>query len=114
MTTTEREKERKDWYRSHGLCAAGCGQPLAVNSKWYCADCLQKQADCHHLKYLSLTEDEKKARNEKIKQWRMNKKAAGICAECPKPARPGRVLCVECAIRDSNRRKRRRRLDAEN
>jgi uncharacterized ferredoxin-like protein len=61
-----------------------------------------------------MTTEEKAEMYEKMyvkqKAKREQRKAAGLCMLCGnKEARPNRVTCVECAIRESNRAKERYR-----
>lgn len=104
MSTTE--KEHRDWLRSHGLCA-GCKEPIAVNSKWYCSDCLERQAQWHRNWYASLTPEAKAEVMQQRYDYIKKKKAAGICTDCSRPARPGRVTCALCADKRSRRQKER-------
>ena len=89
---------------------ASCGQELAVNSKWYCADCLQNQSDWHYNWYHSLSPEEKETfllkKGNNQRSLRERRKAEGICTTCGKrKARTGKVSCALCADK-SNRRKR--------
>ena len=89
---------------------ANCPNELAVNSTWYCADCLQKQADCHYNWYHSLSPEKKEAFLVKNRQGqkalRERRKAEGICVKCGRrKAREGYFTCALCA--DSERRRSR-------
>ena len=111
MSTTE--KEHRSWLRSHGLCA-GCKEPIAVNSTWYCSDCLERQASWHRNWYANLTPEAKAEVMQKRYDYIARKKAAGICIGCKRPAREGKVFCALCADKKNKReRERRRRLKYE-
>ena len=111
MSTTE--KEHRNWLRSHGLCA-GCKEPIAVNSTWYCSDCLERQVSWHRNWYANLTPEAKAEVMQKRYDYIARKKAAGICIGCKRPAREGKVFCALCADKKNKReRERRRRLKYE-
>ena len=91
-----------------GRCA-NCGQERAVNSKWYCADCLQKMSDLHHARYQNMTPEKKAAYIKKVnaqaKARKEQRRKAGLCVKCCKPSREGKDLCAYCADKESKRNK---------
>ena len=102
-------KELRDWYVQHGICAS-CGQEKAAPNRKECFACLEKRAERNMKYYHSMSEEQKQARNEKLRKQYAERKAAGKCTRCgKKPAASGRAVCVMCAKRDANRQMKKRR-----
>lgn len=84
-----------------------CGEkPLAVTSKWLCDDCLIKGAEYHMEKYYSRTEEEKELSRETWRQNYKKRRESGKCSRCRNMARPGKALCLQCAIHNQQKYER--------
>lgn len=96
-------KELKDWYAQHGICVS-CGQEKAAPNRKECFACLEKRAERNMKYYHSMSEEQKRARNEELRKQYAERKAAGKCTRCEKKtAASGRAMCVMCAKQDANR-----------
>ena len=92
MAGTERQKqyrkqlwaERKEW----GLCVE-CGKRPPFNGRVRCEDCLCRDLLAHH----STTDSPK--RKETLKALRAERRAAGLCITCGKPAYKEHTRCYE-------------------
>ena len=87
-----------DWYKSHHICTR-CRKETAVPGRTLCPDCAA-QSRIKAAERRAVKRDEI---NQKYKEWNIQKKEQGLC-RCGRPARPGKVQCVECALRDRKRR----------
>ena len=82
-------RERRDWYRSHGICIR-CGQAEALPGKRSCGDCLYKVNEKWWSTYVP--EENREYRRERYARLR----AAGLCVWCAQPAAEGRCMCEDC------------------
>lgn len=57
--------DTKTYRRKILKICVNCKQPLAVNSTWYCADCLYKNAEAHRRWYYNLSEERRREVNDK-------------------------------------------------
>jgi len=102
-------KEAYYWYKEHGLCPR-CHK-YCIPGRVYCPDCARKN-------YESLYRDDPTGEKNaaRCKARREMLKARGRCVRCGKKAVEGRVLCMNCARKNSEAqqvRKMRRRLKRE-
>lgn len=81
--------ERKEW----GLCVE-CGKKPPFEGRVRCEDCLCRDLLAHHN---TKDSDTVKANRKKRREER---KAAGLCITCGKPAYKEYVRCYECHIRN--------------
>lgn len=91
-------KERYKWYYDHGLCTT-CGRVWAEPGRVRCKACEAKIAMYH---------DRAKAeRQERQRQRRAERIAAGLCTECGKrKATEGMRMCPRCReMRNDSTRK---------
>lgn len=99
------DREAYQWYKSHGICPK-CKREWSRPGRVFCEACAKvKQKSTQ--KYCTAASC--KARRERLK-------AQGLCVNCTRQAVPGRVLCAECARKNSEAqqvRKMRRRLARE-
>jgi predicted amidophosphoribosyltransferase len=103
------ERESYAWYKSKGICPK-CRKEWAAPGRVFCPDCLKKKRD-ETMKYGG----EYNAR--KCKERRERLKEQGLCVRCARPAVEGRVLCAECARKNSEAqqvRKMKKRIAREN
>lgn len=97
MPACERQKtyykqlwaERKEW----GVCVE-CGKKPPFEGRVRCEDCLCRDLLAHHK-----TTDSPK-RKENLKKLRDERKAAGLCIICGKPAYKEHTRCYECYLRN--------------
>lgn len=98
------DKKRREWYISHGICPA-CGQRKAEGGRQLCLLCwdLNNSRRREARKRNPETEEHRKARYAQINELRNNRRAAGLCIKCGRPAAPGKVSCHECLKKDRDR-----------
>ena len=97
MPTCERQKayykqlweERKGW----GVCVE-CGKKPPFEGRVRCEDCLCRDLLAHH----NTTDSPK--RKENLKKLRDERKVAGLCIVCGKPAYKEHTRCYECYLRN--------------
>lgn len=82
-------QERKDW----GLCVE-CGKKPPFEGRVRCEDCLCRDLLAHH------NTKDSDTRKENRKKQRAERKAAGLCTVCGKPAYQEHTRCYECYIRN--------------
>lgn len=99
-TSAERKaqanKARYEYLKARGRCVV-CAQP-AFSGRTMCAECLYKQTLRNIGRTLS---EEQKVQSCKAHRERyLERKAAGLCVTCGKPAEQGRVRCMECLLKN--------------
>lgn len=113
MTQAERNKERREFYKAHGICCQ-CGREKATKGRSYCLNCLDKISISGY-KYRATWSEEKKAeylgRAAKYHKRLYNeRKATGICVDCgKKKAEENRVRCGICLDKQRRRQEKIRR-----
>lgn len=98
-------KDTREWRKAHGFCIR-CGHEKAEPGKIHCLVCKMDVRERAREYYRNLPDDIKKERAERKKQIKAQKKAAGICIICSKPAYKNHVHCYEHYIRHNNKAKR--------
>ena len=85
------------WYKAHNICTQ-CRKEEAVPGRTLCPECAEKSraraAERRAAKRDEINREQKE-RNKRMKE-------KGLC-RCGRPARPGKVQCLECALRDNRR-----------
>ena len=101
------DKERREWYLSHGICPH-CGRNNLQKGYKRCLECRMKDNEAHRNKPIS---EERKAyqkeyQREYNKKLREKRKASGICTRCGKRKTDGEhAHCAVCrAIKRSEQR----------
>lgn len=113
MTQAERNKERREFYKAHGICCQ-CGREKATKGRSYCLNCLDKISISGY-KYRATWSEEKKAEYLKRaakhhKRLYNERKAAGICVDCgKKKVEENRVRCGICLDKQRRRQEKIRR-----
>lgn len=87
-------KSDYEWLTMMGLCHK-CRKEKTAPGKKYCFDCLEKIREVNARRYDPVKAKEYQQRRREIYQ---EKKAAGICVRCNKPATHG-LYCYECRIK---------------
>ena len=79
------------WYRDHGICP-NCRRAYSEPGRSLCKACARRQ------KALADRNDPGGVvRNEKLREWRAQKQAEGLCSQCGKnKAVEGRTYCAKC------------------
>lgn len=99
------------FYVDHGMCPR-CRKRKALPNRTMCGECLYKQNEAQIQRYRTMTEDDKKRINERLRIRYQQRKLAGICVTCgKKSAIPGEVSCFECKeksrkIKEKSRRRK--------
>ena len=116
MRTAEQAMSDYQFFKSHGICPQ-CGKEKAAPGRVCCLNCLDKQNIRKLERWDSMTEEQKEQVRSRVRQsgktLYKQRKAAGLCVRCGKPAQQGHVRCSECNIkhRNSARRDRNRKLN---
>ena len=95
----EKQRERVEWYKSHGICPQ-CGVNDIFENEGVCPECKAKNANRYEKKkeyYITYINDRRKER-----------RANGLCADCGKPS-PDKYRCPECAAKAYKRSKKKGR-----
>ena len=87
------DKERREWYLSHGICPR-CGRHDLQKSYKLCLECRMKDNERHRGKPIS--DEVRKYRAESNRELREKRKAEGICVRCGKRKTDGKH--INCAI----------------
>lgn len=97
------DKERREWYLSHGICPH-CGRNDLQKGYKRCLQCRMKDNEAHRNKPIS--EERKAYQREYNKKLRKKRKASGICTRCGKRKTDGEhAHCAVCrAIKRSEQR----------
>lgn len=118
MRTAEQAMSDYQFFKSHGICP-NCGKEKAAPGRVCCLNCLDKQNIRRLVRWDSMTEEQKEQVRSRVRQsgkaLYKQRKAAGLCVRCGKPAQKGYVRCYECNIKNTNctRRRRNRKLSAK-
>jgi hypothetical protein len=96
-----------DWYKSHHICTR-CRRETAVPGRILCPDCAAKS----RIKAAERRAVKRDEINRKQREWNIRKKEQGLC-RCGRPARPGKVQCLECALRDNRRKTERQHANTQ-
>lgn len=93
-------KEEYYWYKERHICT-DCQKQPAFSNYTLCADCLYKR----QVRSQNYTRSkESKERNKQIKKELIkSRKGQGLCPRCGKKALPGKVLCLECNMKNNHR-----------
>ena len=91
------------FYKSIGICPV-CRKNRLAPGKNQCFDCLERNRAYSARKRGAMTEEERKAENEKIRVLKRElyarRRAEGVCTRCGKgPLYDGTTLCMECAVK---------------
>lgn len=89
-------KARYEYLKARGRCVK-CAKP-AFAGRTLCAECLYKKT-LRNIDYV-LTDEQKAKEYRRKKERYLERKAAGLCVICGKPAANGCVRCVECLLKD--------------
>lgn len=93
-----RHAEEYQFWRSLGRCWYCKGKDaLTMSGHTLCSACAEERNAKARAAYDPETEREKNRASYNAR------KAAGLCVKCRRMARPGRVTCVECAIKMARR-----------
>ena len=118
MRTAEQAMSDYQFFKSRGICPQ-CGKEKAAPGRVCCLNCLDKQNIRRLVRWDSMTEEQKEQVRSRVRQsgkaLYKQRKAAGLCVRCGKPAQKGYVRCYECNIKNTNctRRRRNRKLSAK-
>jgi len=113
MTQAERNKERREFYKAHGICCQ-CGREKAAKGRSYCLNCLD-MISVYNYRYRATWSEEKKAEFlEKAAKSRKRlydeRKVAGICVDCGKKnSEENRIRCGICLDKQRRRQEEIRR-----
>ena len=103
----ERAKELREWRKSLGICTR-CGKAAAELGKTMCLACLMDSREYSRKHYRkkaeSMTDDEKRVRNEKMMQRYHQRKELGLCPQCSRPQYKNHVYCYEHYISQKHAR----------
>jgi hypothetical protein len=91
--TAELAAARYQKRKALGVCPQ-CKKKPAMAGSVYCKDCLQYHKDKMDVRRRQ--DDYKVEQKARSAKWYEERKAAGICAGCDKPAVPGKVYCETC------------------
>lgn len=83
-------KETYEWRKEHGICVK-CGAQDARPGKVMCLQCSFRP-------HSPTTDEQRKRHNDRTKDRENERKQAGLCPRCGKPAYPGNQLCYECML----------------
>ena len=84
-----RKQHRQEWAAA-GLCS-NCGKRPALPGRKVCAECRDKRRAINAKAYRSRAAEQRKTYH--------NRKAAGLCVRCGKPAGNGQTMCEDCKAR---------------
>lgn len=88
------DKERREWYLSHGICPH-CGRNDLQPGHKLCLECRMKDNERHKGK--PITEETRQYRIEYKRRIRDERKASGICIRCGKRKTDGKhTHCAVC------------------
>lgn len=97
--------EYRQWLKDNGYCI-NCGKEKAFEDRIMCPECLDKNKECSER---TRSENSKEQRRRYIKRKRDLCIAFGVCREClKKPAKVG-VKCLECHVKEVQRRDKNRK-----
>lgn len=104
------KKQNYEWAKARGLCVR-CMKERAAPGRYKCLECLSISVELNNACNAKLSQDEKEKREERnresMKTLYAQRKAAGLCTACGKPAYKGQAFCNECRLR-RNRQHRER------
>ena len=95
--TGDRKRVLYEWYKSHHICTQ-CLREDATPGRTLCPDCAEKNRDRAARRRAAKRDEinlQQKQRNLKLRE-------NGLC-RCGRPARPGKALCIECAVKDNRK-----------
>lgn len=99
MGTYEQEKERREWYKAHGICYR-CGQKDAQRGYLMCVECRTAQNERRRGK--EQTAEQLAAQRERLHRLREERKAKGLCPKCGKhKPEDGYITCRCCRAKDA-------------
>lgn len=94
-------RENRKFFKEHGLCQV-CGQNVPEPGRVTCSKCLQYNQEYNTMRRKNETPEEREKRlnhyREIGKTRYKERKAAGICTRCGKPAKQGNTMCTECLL----------------
>lgn len=115
MRTAEQAMSDYQFYKSRGICPK-CGKEKAATGRVFCLNCRDKESVLNIARWDSMTEEQKEQVRSRARQsgrvLYKQRKAAGLCVRCGKPAEKGHVHCYECRIKHNNRIRRDRNRKA--
>ena len=85
------------WYKAHNICTQ-CRKEETVPGRTLCPECAEKS----RIRAAERRAAKRDEINREQKEWNRRMKEKGLC-RCGRPARPGKVQCLECALRDNRR-----------
>ena len=95
MSSSERQKERREWYKARGICIA-CGKRDAVGRLTMCGECLYKANEATRnwaSKNPGYWREAQKKRRQRLLE-------EGKCPKCGRENdNPGRKYCRACALK---------------
>lgn len=97
----ERHREDRKFFKAHGLCQI-CGKNIPEPGRVTCSDCLQYNQEYKAIRLKNETPEEREKRlnyyRETGKTRYKERRAAGLCTKCGKPAQEGKSMCTECLL----------------
>lgn len=102
----QRKKENYEWAKKRGLCVQ-CMKERAAPGRYKCLECLSISVERNYACNAKLSQEEKEKREARNRR-NMNilyaeRRAAGLCTSCGKPAYKGQAFCYECRLRRNRR-----------
>jgi len=95
---SEKHRELRQWYLSHGICPACRKNDVATGFK-HCPDCIYK----FNMRNMQRDLEVNRERNRKRYA---DRRASGLCVACGKEALPGQCRCSVCASKNKVRARR--------
>lgn len=99
-----------EWFKARGICVR-CRKEKAARGRTMCLNCLD-EIKLRRAEYWAVQSPSERAETlKKMSRYRKtlyaDRKAAGLCVTCGKPAWNGHVRCWECSVRNANSQRRR-------
>ena len=94
-------RESRKFFKAHGLCQV-CGKNVPEPGRVTCSKCLQYNQEYKAMRLKNETPEEREKRlnycRETGKTRYKERRAAGLCTKCGKPAQVGKSMCTECLL----------------
>lgn len=95
------KRENRKFFKAHGLCQV-CGQNVPEPGRVTCSDCLKYNQEYKAIRLKNETPEEREKRlnyyRETGKTRYKERRVAGLCTKCGKPAQGGKSMCTECLL----------------
>lgn len=106
-------KETYYWLKQHHICVL-CRQNPAEKNRVYCYECNMKRFEINRQYRGNMTDEQKKALNERIQNWRKERKENGLCVICGRSTNNnGKTVCNECRIKQNRWQNEKRRREGK-